>query len=101
MLHISWRERSSKMSKLSSGVTITNDLRWNTHVSNICTKANRTLGFLRRKGKEKSPGRATSRSRSQPTTPGGKEKVTQINVCIANKQTHDTHKDQLPLPQAR
>ena len=30
------------------GVTITNDMRWNTHVSNICTKANRTLGFLRR-----------------------------------------------------
>ena len=30
------------------GVTITNDLRWNTHVSNMCTKANRTLGFLRR-----------------------------------------------------
>ena len=29
------------------GVTITNDLRWNTHISNICTKANRTLGFLR------------------------------------------------------
>ena len=30
------------------GVTITIDLRWNTHVGNICTKANRTLGFLRR-----------------------------------------------------
>ena len=30
------------------GVTITCDLRWNTHISNICTKANRTLGFLRR-----------------------------------------------------
>ena len=30
------------------GVTITNDLKWNTHVSNICTKANRTLGFLSR-----------------------------------------------------
>ena len=29
------------------GVTITNDLRWNIHVSNICTKVNRTLGFLR------------------------------------------------------
>ena len=28
------------------GVIITNDLRWNTHVSNVCTKANRTLGFL-------------------------------------------------------
>ena len=30
------------------GVTITCDLRWNTHNSNFCTKANRTLGFLRR-----------------------------------------------------
>ena len=29
-------------------MTITIDLKWNTHVSNICTKANRTLGFLRR-----------------------------------------------------
>ena len=29
------------------GVTITNDLKWNTHISNICTKANRSLGFLR------------------------------------------------------
>ena len=30
------------------GVTITHDLRWNTHISNMCTKANGTLGFLRR-----------------------------------------------------
>ena len=30
------------------GVTITNDLKWNTHINNICTKANRTFGFLRR-----------------------------------------------------
>ena len=30
------------------GVTITNDLKWNTHVSNICPKAIRTLCFLRR-----------------------------------------------------
>ena len=30
------------------GVTITSDLKWNTHISNVCTKANRTLGFLRR-----------------------------------------------------
>ena len=28
------------------GITITNNLKWNTHVSNICIKANRTLGFL-------------------------------------------------------
>ena len=26
------------------GVTITKDLKWNTHVSNICTKTNRSLG---------------------------------------------------------
>ena len=30
------------------GKTITNDLKWNTHISNVCTKANRTLGFLKR-----------------------------------------------------
>ena len=30
------------------GRTITNDLRWYTHISNMRTKANRTLGFLRR-----------------------------------------------------
>ena len=30
------------------GVNNTNDLKWNTHASNICTKANRTLGFPRR-----------------------------------------------------
>ena len=30
--------------------TITKDLKWNTHISNVCTKANRSrnLGFLRR-----------------------------------------------------
>ena len=30
------------------GVTIPHDLRWNTHISNMCIKANRSLGFLRR-----------------------------------------------------
>ena len=30
------------------GVTITNDLKLNTHITNICTKAKRTFGFLRR-----------------------------------------------------
>ena len=53
-----------------------------------------------KKGKQESPGRGTSRSRSQPVTPGGREKVTQINVCIAKKM-YNEHKDQLPLPQAR
>ena len=27
------------------GVTITKNLKLNTHISNVCTKANRTLGF--------------------------------------------------------
>ena len=30
------------------GVTITNDLKWNTQLSSICTKANGTLDFFRR-----------------------------------------------------
>ena len=30
------------------GVSISHDLRWNTHISNMCTKANRTIGFIRR-----------------------------------------------------
>ena len=29
-------------------ITITNDLKWSTYVSNICAKANRTFGFFRR-----------------------------------------------------
>ena len=54
--------------------------------------------FKVQKGKQNSPGRATSRSRSQLLTSGGREKVTQINVCIDNKQMHDKHIDQLFLP---
>ena len=30
------------------GITITSDLKWNSHIRNVCSKANRTLGFLRR-----------------------------------------------------
>ena len=66
-----------------------------------------SLGFLilttsyTKQHKLKSPGSATSRIRSKPLTPGGRDKVTQISVCIANKQMHDKYKDQLPLPQAR
>ena len=30
------------------GVTITSDLKWNLHIRNVCSNANRTLGFLRR-----------------------------------------------------
>ena len=30
------------------GVTLTEDLKWDQHISNICDKANQTIGFLRR-----------------------------------------------------
>ena len=30
------------------GVTITSDLKWNSHIRIVCSRANRTLGFLRR-----------------------------------------------------
>ena len=50
-IHASYTIKGTVLENVESikylGVTITNDLRWNTHISNICTKANRTLGFLR------------------------------------------------------
>ena len=42
--HILEREQHSKY----LGITISQDLKWNTHVNNITTKANRSLGFIRR-----------------------------------------------------
>jgi hypothetical protein len=30
------------------GVTISEDLKWESHINNICGKANKTIGFLRR-----------------------------------------------------
>ena len=45
-IHASYLENVESIKYL--GVRITSDLGWNTHVSNVCTKANRTLGFLRR-----------------------------------------------------
>jgi hypothetical protein len=30
------------------GLQISNDLKWNIHINNVCKKANATLGFLRR-----------------------------------------------------
>ena len=52
--------------------------------------------------RETEESRKSHKQKSQPTPDtGGREKVTQINMCIANKQMHEKHKDQLPLPQAR
>ena len=48
-IHASYTLEGTNLENVESikylGVTITSDLRWNTHVSNVCTKANRTLGF--------------------------------------------------------
>ena len=50
-IHASYTLEGTDLENVESikylGVTITNDFRWNTQVSNVCTKANRTLGFLR------------------------------------------------------
>ena len=51
---------------------------------------------VNRKVQEESQAEAAANPRHQE-----EEKWTQINVCIANKQMHDKHKDQVPLPQAR
>ena len=47
-IHASYTLEEMTLKTLIPWSKITNDLRWNTHVSNVCTKANRTLGFLRR-----------------------------------------------------
>ena len=51
-IHASYALQGTDLENVESikylGVTIIRDLRWNTHVSNVCTEANRTLGFLRR-----------------------------------------------------
>ena len=49
-IHVSYILEGTDLENVESikyrGITSTSDLRWNTHVSNVCTKANRTLGFL-------------------------------------------------------
>ena len=45
---LEWTDLENVKSIKYFGVTITSDLRWNTHVSNVCTNANRTFGFLSR-----------------------------------------------------
>ena len=48
-----YKLRDYTLTKVTSakylGVTITEDLKWDTHINDTCAKANKTLGFLRRK----------------------------------------------------
>ena len=57
-----------------------------THVRTATRCKGKAVFRFTKKGKQKSPGRATSRSCSQSLIPGGRETVTQINVCIVNRQ---------------
>ena len=56
---------------------------------------------ITQKGEQKSPGTPQAEVAAYLWHQEEEKKVTQINVCLANKQMHDKHKDQLPLPQAR
>ena len=98
-------EHSDHWATEPHGRPVTDGIKYNTTLAKSQPfPSGRSPGYLKQsdqKGKQKSPGRATSRSRSQSLTQGIREKVTQINVCIASKQMHDKHKDQLPIPQAR
>ena len=51
-IHASYKLDGTVLENVESikylGVAITKDLKWNTHISHVCPKANRTLGFLRR-----------------------------------------------------
>ena len=51
-IHASYTLEGTDLENVEStkylGVTITSDLILTTHVSNVCTKANRTLGLLRK-----------------------------------------------------
>ena len=61
-IHASYTLEGTDLENVESikylGVTITSDLRWNTHVSNVCTMANRTLGCTERitRDQERCPG---------------------------------------------
>lgn len=46
--HLHNQELATVASAKYLGVTITNDLSWDEHINSICSKANKTLGFLRR-----------------------------------------------------
>ena len=51
-IHASYTLEGTDLENVESikylGIIITSDLRWNTHVSNVCTKAKWILGFLKR-----------------------------------------------------
>ena len=50
-IHASYKLEGTVLENVESinylGVSITSDLKWNLHIRNVCSKANRTLGFLR------------------------------------------------------
>ena len=51
-VHADYKLHDQTLTRVQSakylGVTLTDDLKWDQHINNICDKANRTTGFLRR-----------------------------------------------------
>ena len=43
-----WAHITNYQQRKLHGLCFTNDLSWNEHINNVCSKANKTLGFLRR-----------------------------------------------------
>ena len=50
-VHADYKLHDQTLTRVQSakylGVTLTDDLKWDQHMNNICDKANRTIGFLR------------------------------------------------------
>ena len=51
-VHADYKLHDQTLTRVKSakylGVTLTDDIKWDQHINNICGKANRTIGFLRR-----------------------------------------------------
>ena len=51
-VHADYKLHDQTLTRVKSakflGVTLTDDLKWDQHINNICEKSNRTIGFLRR-----------------------------------------------------
>ena len=62
------------------GVTISHDMRWDTHLDNIVLKGNQALGFLRRNLQIRSEDLKTTAHNTNSETPSGKAGI--LQPCV-------------------